>query len=142
MLCHGHVLPHGLVQARLPLRLFVAGCAEYELRSGYACLSPPRANDAGCTPNGSATLWRIQGGTHFVNLSDLGRERIIQFLVDHSSTARCLADLDASDRVDAADLGLLIAVWNTNDAQADLDGSGTVDSADLGLLIAAWGLCP
>ena len=38
--------------------------------------------------------------------------------------------------------GLLIAVWNTNDAQADLDGSGTVDSADLGLLIAAWGLCP
>ena len=98
--------------------------------------------DAGCTPNGSATLWRIQGGTHFVNLSNLGRERIIQFLVDHSSTARCPADLDASSRVDAADLGLLIAVWNTNDAQADLDGSGTVDSADLGLLIAAWGPCP
>ncbi|MEE2973239.1 MAG: VCBS repeat-containing protein [Planctomycetota bacterium] len=53
----------------------------------------------------------------------------------------CLGDIDGDGGVDAADLGLLIAVWNTNDPAADLDGSGTVDSADLGLLIAAWGSC-
>ena len=60
----------------------------------------------------------------------------------------CFADLDDSDQVDSADLGLLISAWGgcsddpKNPCCADLDGSGSVDAADLGLMIGAWGGCP
>ena len=43
--------------------------------------------------------------------------------------------------MDAADLGLLIGAWDTDDADADINGDGNVDAADLGLVIGAWGLC-
>jgi hypothetical protein len=51
------------------------------------------------------------------------------------------ADLDCSDTVDGADLGLLLAGWGPcgNPCPADLDGSGQVDGADLGLLLSNWG---
>ena len=57
------------------------------------------------------------------------------------SEPSCPADVDGSGTVDSADLGLLIAAWDTTDAAADLNQDGNVDSADLGLLIAAWGIC-
>ncbi len=49
------------------------------------------------------------------------------------------ADLNGDGRVDAADIGLLIAAWGPcPGCSADIDGNGLVDSGDLGLLIAAW----
>jgi hypothetical protein len=54
-------------------------------------------------------------------------------------------DITGNGQVDAADLGILLAVWNTNgksNPEADINGDGTVDAADLGLLIANWGPCP
>ena len=53
----------------------------------------------------------------------------------------CPADLNGDGVVDSADLGLLIAAWNTADAVADINGDGAVDAADLGLLVGAWGDC-
>ena len=47
-------------------------------------------------------------------------------------------DLNGDDRVNGADIGLLLAAWNSSDVAADLDGSGVVDGADLGLLLVDW----
>ena len=59
-----------------------------------------------------------------------------------SAHAECLGDLDGDGTVGGADVGLMLGLWNTDNAVADLDGSGTVDGADFGLLIAGWGPCP
>ncbi len=56
-------------------------------------------------------------------------------------TPGCVEDINGDGNIDGADLGLLLAAWDTNDADADLNGSGNVDGADLGLLLAAWGEC-
>ena len=56
----------------------------------------------------------------------------------------CPGDLDQNGEVDASDLGLLIAAWNTDGSiveGSDLKGDGIVCAADLGLLIGAWGPC-
>jgi hypothetical protein len=52
--------------------------------------------------------------------------------------ADLFGDLDGDGDVDGADLGLLLAAWDTADPVADLNGDGNVDGADLGLLLAAW----
>ena len=54
----------------------------------------------------------------------------------------CPANLDCrGDAVDASDLGVLLAAWESGDSRCDLDGSGEVDGADVGLLFIAWGPC-
>lgn len=81
--------------------------------------------------------------------SDFGAGSIVEAAIDDFSlTARscdpsaCPGDLNEDSLVDGADLGLLLAAWNTDDSASDLDGNGGVDGADLGLLLAAWGFCP
>lgn len=49
------------------------------------------------------------------------------------------ADLNGDGCVDAFDLAIMLAAWNTPDA--DLDSDGTTNSADLSILLAAWGGC-
>ena len=49
-----------------------------------------------------------------------------------------LADVNADGIVDAADQGLLMAAFGTNNPLYDLDQSGVVDSADLGILLSQW----
>ena len=56
-----------------------------------------------------------------------------------------VGDINGDGMVDSGDLGILIALWNTEPTavpEADLNGDGTVNSADIGLLIGAWGECP
>ena len=48
------------------------------------------------------------------------------------------ADLNGDGRVTGADLGLLLASFNTPGPVGDLNRDGTVNGADLGLLLAAW----
>ncbi len=48
------------------------------------------------------------------------------------------ADIDGNQVVDGADLGLLLAAWDSSDESADLNGDGIVDGADLGLLLSQW----
>ena len=77
------------------------------------------------------------------------REATILGVVDSPEdiviVAGCPADLNGDSLVDAADLGLLIALWGTDGGaypDADLDGTGSIDAGDLGLLLASWGFCP
>lgn len=53
----------------------------------------------------------------------------------------CVGDLDADGVVDGADLGVLLAAWDTGSPLADLTGDRLVDGADLGVLLAGWGPC-
>ena len=56
----------------------------------------------------------------------------------------CPGDLDQNGEVDASDLGLLIAAWNTDGSivvGSDINGDEVVDGVDLSLLIEAWGSC-
>ncbi|MDA7668778.1 dockerin type I domain-containing protein [bacterium] len=64
--------------------------------------------------------------------------------IANSCNACCPGDLDQNGEVDASDLGLLIAAWNTDGSiveGSDINGDGVVSAADLGLLIGAWGPC-
>lgn len=55
----------------------------------------------------------------------------------------CPADMTFDGCVGGADLGLLLAAWDSTGCHpADLDGDGMVDGADLGLLLSAWNNCP
>ncbi len=107
----------------------------------------------------NATSWRIFEADIETNFSpttmvrfvasDLGAGSVVEAAIDDFSlSARscgkiaCPGDFNGDDLVDGADLGLLLAAWNSNAPEADLDGSGNVDGADLGLLLAAWGFCP
>jgi hypothetical protein len=50
----------------------------------------------------------------------------------------CPGDITANGFVDAADLGILLAVWGTDgktNPDADVNSDGTVDGGDLGLLL-------
>lgn len=52
--------------------------------------------------------------------------------------ARKPCDITGDGQVDAADLGVLLAVWNTGGGtipEADINGDGTVNASDLGLLL-------
>ena len=54
----------------------------------------------------------------------------------------CDPDLDQNCNVNFSDLGLLKAVFFTNDPNADFDGSGSVNFGDLGMLKAFFFLPP
>ncbi len=56
---------------------------------------------------------------------------------------RCRMDLDASGKIDGADLALLLSNWGTNilSQRVDFDGSGAVDGGDIALLLVQWGDC-
>lgn len=53
----------------------------------------------------------------------------------------CLGDLNGDDRVDGADLAILLSGWG-QPGPTDLNGSGTTDGADLSTLLSVWGECP
>ena len=52
----------------------------------------------------------------------------------------CPEDLNSDDKVDGADIGLLLAQWGGS-GSADFNDDGNVDGADIGLLLSAWGDC-
>ena len=70
-----------------------------------------------------------------------GYEPALRVTINTPSTP-CLGDLDDNDIVDAGDLGIFLALWNSTNADADFNGDGYVDATDLGLLLSAWGQCP
>ncbi len=55
-------------------------------------------------------------------------------------TEDCPGDLTGDDVVNGADLGILLANWNT-DEDGDFNDDGVVNGADLGFLLAHWGAC-
>lgn len=49
-----------------------------------------------------------------------------------------LGDLNNDGSVNGADLGLMLAIFGTNDPDGDLNNDGTVDGADMGLQLSSW----
>ncbi len=49
-----------------------------------------------------------------------------------------LGDLNGDCIVDGSDLGELLSLWGTDDANADLNGDGIVDGSDLGDMLSNW----
>jgi predicted outer membrane repeat protein len=70
-----------------------------------------------------------------LGLLDIGAH---EFQVTSSGPEPVFADLNGDGVVDGADLGLLLASFDTNDPVADLNTDCTVDGADLGLLLSGW----
>jgi hypothetical protein len=55
-------------------------------------------------------------------------------------TATCPGDLNGDNKVDAADLAVLLGQWGTS-GTADLNGTGVVEGGDLAILLGGWGNC-
>jgi hypothetical protein len=72
----------------------------------------------------------VQANSGFENPDEGGYSAAIEL------TAMDAPDLNGDGMVNGADLGALLAAWDT--PAADLTGDGTTDGADLGLLLAAW----
>jgi len=71
-------------------------------------------------------------------LVTIGAATAAQLQVTVTITPTCApADLDCNQRVDGADLGLLLSNWGGS-GSGDVDGSGQVDGADLGALLSSW----
>ena len=53
------------------------------------------------------------------------------------------ADLYRNNRIDGADLGILLSEWGpvTPSTNSDINKDGSVNGADLGLLLSFWGAC-
>ena len=49
-----------------------------------------------------------------------------------------IADINSDGWVDAADQGILMGDWGTDNPRSDLNRDGTVDAADLGILFGQW----
>ena len=56
----------------------------------------------------------------------------------------CPGDLFDDQRVNGADLGVLLSQWGpaTQTTVSDINGDGVVNGADLGILLSNWGACP
>ncbi|MDA7660036.1 hypothetical protein OAG01_00665 [bacterium] len=57
----------------------------------------------------------------------------------------CIGDLNDDGVVGPPDLGILLAVWDSDGSivtGSDINGDGTVNASDLGPLLGAWGVCP
>ncbi|MCH2162121.1 MAG: hypothetical protein MK085_09640, partial [Phycisphaerales bacterium] len=70
----------------------------------------------------------LGGGQHMIDCIEA--EDII--------TAAMPGDFNGDDRVDSADLGLLLAAYGDTDSPYDLNEDGVVDSSDLGILLGGW----
>lgn len=91
-----------------------------------------------CADGGTAELWRVVGGGHNPPFEGRFAEQVARWLLQKSAPT-LVGDLDGDGRVDASDLGLLLAAWGPcPDCPADLEGDDSVGGGDLGALIAAW----
>ncbi len=94
---------------------------------------------ADCNGDGIVDYGQILDGT-YPDENDNG----VPDCCDDGIACDCPADITGDGKVDAADIGVLLAVWNTDGGAipaADINGDGTVNASDLGLVLGAWGLC-
>ena len=96
---------------------------------------------ADCNLDGIVDYGQILDGT----LEDLDANGIPDCCELGALCSECPGDLTENGTVDAADLGILLALWGTdgrNNPLADINVDGHIDGGDLGLLLFYWGACP
>jgi hypothetical protein len=92
---------------------------------------------ADCNNDGTVDYGQILTG----QLADLDTDGIPD--VCQQPTCRD-ADLYRNNRIDGADLGILLSEWGpvTPSTNSDINKDGSVNGADLGILLSFWGACP
>ena len=105
-----------------------------------------------CYPTGRAAVIEWSADCNNDGIVDYGQildgtfpDTNLNGVPDECENSICVGDITGNGQVDAADLGILLAVWNTagkSNPAADINGDGTVNAADLGLLLGNWGPCP
>jgi hypothetical protein len=113
---------------------------QHQSGSGLPGLDNVRLHDGDCNNDGVADLDQIADGT----LTDTDGSFVPDCCEQGTDCSPCLGNLTKDNQVNAADLGILLAVWGDS-AQfpaADINGDGHVNAADLGLLLSNWGPCP
>ena len=98
--------------------------------------------DSLITPSNDMRLRFIAGDLGDGSLVEAAIDLLVVGGVACNDAEPCIGDLSGDGSVGGEDVGLLLALWGTNDATADLDGDGTVGGGDVGLLLSGWGLCP
>jgi len=76
-------------------------------------------------------------------ISDVRSTYLGTLVVSNQERPACPADVEASCRVDGADLGALLTAWGqqSGGSLADINEDGVVNGVDLGMLLVAWGPC-
>jgi hypothetical protein len=73
------------------------------------------------------------------NYVALGISQAARLELDVQNGPSCrLADLNCDNKVDGADLGILLGDWGPSSGGSDLNHDGKVDGADLGILLGEW----
>ena len=93
--------------------------------------------DADCNNDGVVDEGQILTGT-LTDANSNGLPDICEQPTCHD------ADLYRNNRIDGADLGILLSEWGpvTPSTNSDINKDGSVNGADLGLLLSFWGPCP
>ncbi|MDB4780427.1 hypothetical protein OAG48_00710, partial [bacterium] len=92
-------------------------------------------SDADCNDDGVPDVIQIFDGT-FADTDGNGVPDLCE---------SCIGDLNRDGVVGPPDLGILLAVWDSDGSivtGSDINGDGTVNASDLGPLLGAWGVCP
>lgn len=95
-----------------------------------------------CDAGGSAELWSLEGSSHGPSLTNVGREAILQYMLDHAKTdeAGCPGDITGDGWVTIEDLlRVLQAFGQTGDVPEDLNQDQIVDVNDLASCIEVFG---
>lgn len=89
---------------------------------------------------GGEDLFLVDAG--LVSLTDSSSAPLVRLRVAELAAPPCVGDLDGSGLVEAADLAMVLAAWQSGSGAADVNGDGLVEGADLALVLGAWGPCP
>lgn len=98
-------------------------------------------DSSGCAGNSSkltvpaiaGQCYRIRIGGYDENFEGSGTFSVV-------CNATCPGDLNGDNKVDAADLAILLGQWGTS-GTADFNGTGVVEGGDLAILLGGWGTC-
>ncbi len=131
----------------------IAAPTLFHIHTGEAGVSGPIFIGLGVVTTGGPDTLKNSVGTSDANIDAILADPSGYYLNIHNSEfpggalrgqivapMAVVGDLNGDHSVDGADLGLLLAAWDSADPDADLNDDGTVDGADLGLLLANWSI--
>jgi hypothetical protein len=141
-------LAAGTTQTTISLTTDEAANCKYSTTAGTSYTSMTNTFSTTGGTSHSSTVTGLANGTsynYYIRCQDKAStpnantdDYPISFSVSNASSGK-IGDLNGDNKVDAADLLILVTRWGTNDATADLNKSGTVDVFDLSTLLSHWG---
>ena len=150
----GVTITHCLFRNNSGTQLVYPGGSDAVLTGSLFCDTGTLYNDAVTDGGGNLEF----ASCPFDDCNENGIDDILEIALDPAITDEdqnwipdcceapaCPGDVTNDGEVDAADLGILLAVFGTDGSAVegtDLNDDSAVDASDLGLLLGYWGLCP